>query len=204
MVRVCVFCYHDLPREDEIEKRLGKETALLLAGDRRGRARIERLTGFCLLARMLPDADLRTVRRTDDGRPFFPKYPDVDFNLSHTDGIIACAVNSGGGRIGVDVERLGPRSRAEMERIAARWFSTVERETWTECPTEKRFLEIWTMKEAIAKRTGGGLRDLRSLDSTDPAARGAAAIYSVGDAILALSAPEKAKLPQTVDIVISL
>jgi 4'-phosphopantetheinyl transferase len=43
------------------------------------------------------------------GRPFVAgptPVPPLDFNLSHCDGLVACALTSSGARVGVDVERI--------------------------------------------------------------------------------------------------
>ena len=81
----------------------------------------------------------------------------LTFNLSHTNGLVSCAV----GRvvdIGVDVEEIG---RVDDESaLADRFFSRREAEALAACDrTERsaRFTEIWTLKEAFIKATGEGL-----------------------------------------------
>lgn len=79
------------------------------------------------------------------------------FNLSHTKGLIACAVALERD-IGVDVE-LTTR-RAATVRIADRFFSPSEvKELLSLAPSEQieRFFTYWTLKEAYIKARGLGL-----------------------------------------------
>jgi 4'-phosphopantetheinyl transferase len=83
--------------------------------------------------------------------------PPLVFNLSHTHGLVACAV-ARGTSLGIDVERvdrmtLGPE-------IAARYFAAAEiRMLDTQAPEAYagRFIELWTLKEAYIKAVGTGL-----------------------------------------------
>lgn len=83
--------------------------------------------------------------------------PDLRFNLSHTRGLIACAVTLGR-EIGCDVEWLG-RS-GETVAIADRYFSTSEVRSLRALPEEEqreRFFCYWTLKESYIKARGMGL-----------------------------------------------
>ena len=101
------------------------------------------------------------------GRPAFDGLPDVDFNLSHTAGLVVLAWEqaAGGPRVGVDAECMGTRAPSVMHRIAARWFTPAEREAFAQEPTEACFLRIWTGKEALVKWTGQGLAAARAADT---------------------------------------
>lgn len=83
--------------------------------------------------------------------------PPLTFNLSHTDGLVACAV-SRGVALGVDVER---HSRIEhVPVIAEHYFTDPEIAALRECPAGQyaaRFTELWTLKEAYVKALGVGL-----------------------------------------------
>lgn len=95
------------------------------------------------------------------GRPAIaaPETPaGLDFNLSHTAGMIVCLV----GRqreLGVDVEDRH-RARRTLD-IAERFFSPREARELRELPSHAqgdRFMELWTLKEAYIKARGLGLR----------------------------------------------
>jgi 4'-phosphopantetheinyl transferase len=90
---------------------------------------------------------------------------DIDFNLSHTKGLVACACACAvGTEIGIDVERMTMR-RAGID-IAEHYFSPAEVALLRASPAERQmptFFQLWTLKEALIKATGEGLE--RPLDS---------------------------------------
>jgi 4'-phosphopantetheinyl transferase len=81
----------------------------------------------------------------------------IHFNLSHTDGLVACAFTSGT-EIGIDVERVRP-SRFDME-VACNYFSVEACRDILDGPEgsqTERFFEYWVLMEACAKARGTGL-----------------------------------------------
>lgn len=78
------------------------------------------------------------------------------FNLSHADGIVACALAREA--VGVDVESIDRRIRP-LE-IASRFFSPLEVE-WLRASDDEirqeRFFSLWTLKESYIKAIGTGL-----------------------------------------------
>ena len=100
---------------------------------------------------------------------------DLQFNLSHTTGLVACGI-AWRREIGVDVEDL---KRAELSlNIADRYFSPQEAAELKTLPVERqpeRFFEYWTLKEAYIKARGVGMslpldRFTIHLDSGQPIA----------------------------------
>lgn len=82
--------------------------------------------------------------------------PDLRFNISHTNGLIACAVTIGR-EVGVDVEHVG---RNLMHDIAGRHFAPSEVADLRKLPEEEQrlvFYDYWTLKEAYIKARGFGL-----------------------------------------------
>jgi len=86
----------------------------------------------------------------------------LEFNLSHTNGLIVCAVTQGAPKsefaIGFDVEN-NERKNAGIE-IAERFFSDREAEDLRNVPEKARrlrFFDYWTLKEAYIKARGMGL-----------------------------------------------
>lgn len=82
--------------------------------------------------------------------------PDLRFNLSHTDGLIACAVTIGR-EVGIDVEHVGRRLTQD---VAARFFAPAEVAHLHSLPADQQervFFDYWTMKEAYIKARGFGL-----------------------------------------------
>jgi 4'-phosphopantetheinyl transferase len=79
------------------------------------------------------------------------------FNLSHGHDIGVLLWAPGGGDWGVDVERLRPIDDAEA--IAQRVFTENEFTDWAATPPvdrDRRFLVLWTRKEACLKAIGSG------------------------------------------------
>ncbi len=116
------------------------------------------------LGRLLDTAPaaLRFAPRTAQGKPGLVGGPaDLDFNLSHTDGLVACAL-ARGALVGVDVER---EQRRIEDDIAGRMYAPDEL-AWLDRQPGGRsgpgMLALWTMKEAYIKALGLGL----SLETT--------------------------------------
>ena len=82
--------------------------------------------------------------------------PDLRFNISHTDGLIACAVTIGR-EVGVDVEHVG---RHLTHDVAGRFFAAEEVTDLQALPPDDQqriFFDYWTLKEAYIKARGFGL-----------------------------------------------
>lgn len=96
--------------------------------------------------------------------------PRLRFNLSHTRGLVACAVALEHA-IGVDVEHVA--RRADIDQLAPAVFSERERAELAELTGDDkrtRFFQLWTLKEAYIKAVGKGLSlPLRSITLELPA-----------------------------------
>ncbi|HYB94512.1 MAG TPA: 4'-phosphopantetheinyl transferase superfamily protein [Vicinamibacterales bacterium] len=82
--------------------------------------------------------------------------PDLRFNISHTDGVIVCAVTIGR-EVGVDVEHI---RRHLTHDVAARFFAPAEVHDLKQLPAEEQarvFFDYWTLKESYIKARGFGL-----------------------------------------------
>lgn len=154
-----------------IEARAAGYEALLDASERERRARfkaegaaLQHLVGRALVRCSLSRyADVPpTAWRFEPNRYGCPAVAapagtDLVFNLSHTDGLVACAVTRGLA-VGVDVERV--ERRVEVEKLARYSFAPSEAQTLLAAPEEARrelFFAYWTLKEAYIKARGMGL-----------------------------------------------
>lgn len=93
----------------------------------------------------------------------------VAFNMTHTDGMMACATLYHAHErwedslltVGIDLESIQRRPRKGVETIARRRLAGPEAKWILQSATKeekvRRFLEIWTLKEAYLKATGDGL-----------------------------------------------
>ena len=95
------------------------------------------------------------------GKPFISgpaQAQKVQFNLTHTDGMVACAI-SPEFEVGVDVEDIYRKSATD--EIAERFFAAPEVQEFKNLPEKSRFIrffQYWTLKEAYIKGRGLGLR----------------------------------------------
>ena len=83
--------------------------------------------------------------------------PALTFNLTHTRGLVACAV-ARGTAVGIDAERFD--ARLASPDVAASCFAPGELRLLESCAGDQyaaRFLELWTLKEAYVKAVGDGL-----------------------------------------------
>jgi len=97
--------------------------------------------------------------KTPLGKPFLRNPLDAApaFSLSHTRGLVACAVTHGAD-VGVDVE--GIDRDVDSADIASRFFSPQEAAHLMALDDETRrgrFFELWTLKEALVKALGIGM-----------------------------------------------
>ncbi|MFI6011205.1 4'-phosphopantetheinyl transferase family protein [Streptomyces sp. NPDC051243] len=120
----------------------------------------------------LPAATWRFTT-TPDGRPELesPDGSGLRFNLSHTDGLIACVVTDGGRACGVDAE--GFPAGPDAVRHLPRHFAERERADLAAVPdgatSAARIAEYWVLKEAYLKALGTGLRrELSSIAFSRP------------------------------------
>jgi 4'-phosphopantetheinyl transferase len=90
----------------------------------------------------------------EHGKPFITDHPEIHFNLSHCREAAICAIANR--PVGIDIESV----RHYKESLA--------RYTMNECELEKimhaerpdvAFTRLWTMKEAVLKLSGEGIRN---------------------------------------------
>ena len=86
------------------------------------------------------------------GKPFFPDRPDLCFNLSHSRGVVVCALHDKA--VGVDIEGL-----RQPPRRLGRGMGSEE------------FFRRWTAREASVKHRGGGIANLLREEEWDPLCR---------------------------------
>lgn len=134
------------------------------------RDRLRYILGHGLLRELLgryvdaPAKDLELLRGRH-GKPYLDGHP-VHFNLSDTKDAILIAI--GMQPVGADVETMDRRT--DHHRVAGHYFTPREVEGIRQAEDGKRrFLELWTRKEAVLKACGVGLMDdLHSLEVGEP------------------------------------
>ena len=121
----------------------------------RSRAALRRLLAADLNCRP-PEVE---VVANADGKPMLRGGGDLQFNVSHTDGVVLIALADT--PVGVDVERL--RAMPGAAGLVERYFSELERRQFAGLPESvqtRGFFRGWTCKEAVLKGIGCGVREL--------------------------------------------
>lgn len=86
------------------------------------------------------------------GKPYLPKYPSIQFNISHSGKYVVCAVHNQ--KVGIDVERV----LAFDLSLAKHLFTTDENHAINRSRNKNHACyEIWTLKESYTKAIGMGL-----------------------------------------------
>lgn len=93
------------------------------------------------------NADLE-VAFGENGKPYFKHYPSFNFNISHSENILAVAFSDS--PVGIDVEKI----RDVNLKIAQKYFSEEEKKL---AHNNDDFFYVWTRKEAYIKQSGKGL-----------------------------------------------
>lgn len=90
----------------------------------------------------------------EGGKPYIVGHEDIHFNFSHCREAVVCAVSSE--EVGIDVERIRPY-KDNLSRYV------LNDEEYEQVKSEDNpaleFTKYWTMKEALLKLTGEGIRD---------------------------------------------
>lgn len=124
--------------------------------------RLQFLQGRRSARDLLPAGQWR-IEADPDGRPLVlaedgSRGPDL--SISHSGAWVAAALAERG-RVGIDVEI--PRHHRSPQAIADSYLSAAERRA-VAMDGEPALLAFWTMREAIAKLSGGGLAAALALD----------------------------------------
>ena len=141
---------------------------------RRERLRSDKLRHEHLITRALCRATLSrytgvdpaawTFVENENGKPSIEvpgEFTSLRFNLTHTEGLIACAVTRAG-EVGVDAENT--LRRIDVDQITRHFFDESERALLAKSATiedrTEKFFELWVVKEAMLKGIGAGVSRL--------------------------------------------
>ena len=117
------------------------------------------LLAYALREYGLLASDLQ-IDTNQDGKPCLSEFPDLHYNLSHTDDYVAVVISDT--EVGIDIERV----REGKERLAKRFFSEEEYQMLQNEWSDEAFTRIWTRKESVIKAYGVGMRMPLSAFST--------------------------------------
>lgn len=94
--------------------------------------------------------------RDENGRPGVSGRQDVDFSISHSEGVAFCCLCIGeNAAVGCDIQHVRDYSREYLERLARTFMSKQQLEDFLiSSDREKFFYTAWTQREAEYKRCG--------------------------------------------------
>lgn len=94
-----------------------------------------------------------TIADDQNGKPYLPKYPELFFNIAHSEQLAICSFSSR--EIGADVEKM---VAIDLE-LASRFFDPTEyQEIIAADYPEEIFYDYWVLKESYMKATGLGFK----------------------------------------------
>ena len=152
----------DLPHDELIsmlEKQIEENEVNRIMGITNKDHAFRSAAGSLLLAQMVcrisgyPVSSI-SIHRYPNGKPFLPDFPNLHFNITHTDHLAVLAIDTN--LVGVDIEKVG---KARMA-VANRFFCETEKEMLNDCPEEERnllFYKLWTIRESFVKTIGVGV-----------------------------------------------
>lgn len=97
------------------------------------------------------------IIKNEYGKPHLADYPEIAFNLSHTEDFVIIAIGQEC-RIGVDIEVC--KHRANFPGLVQKCFGEIEAIWWKSLPESEKtreFYLFWTRKEAFVKAAGRGI-----------------------------------------------
>lgn len=122
---------------------------------------------FYLGSKPTPEV-LAGLKRTPEGKPYFPDYSDFHYNISHSGRYAVCGMICGGTEpqpVGIDLQEI-PSDSGKALRIADHFFSDSEKESLHSLVDRGDvstalllFCRYWTARESYIKLTGRGLAE---------------------------------------------
>lgn len=126
-----------------------------------------------LLARQMIASQCRispeniTFSLTEKGKPFVPDLP-VKFSISHSGEYVLCTVSDCS--VGADIEKLRNVNDRLIYRVCAENEKRyVAEKGISQAEKNRRFMRVWTGKEAYFKYLGTGITALKEVDIFDDA-----------------------------------
>lgn len=115
--------------------------------------------------------EILEISEDENGKPYIENCK-IHFNISHCENMLACAFSEK--EIGIDIEKIRPiplnilkRFYSEKEQKYVLGHAPTQ-EDFKKCENEEvleRFYRIFTLKEAICKKSGIGIKGLEEADA---------------------------------------
>lgn len=96
------------------------------------------------------------LKKDSNGKPFLAEHLNIFFNISHCDGLVACAFDTTS--IGIDVEFPGYFPEILITKSLSKTEIDFLQKTGSTLPLKQEwFYRLWTLKEAYVKKSGLGV-----------------------------------------------
>lgn len=102
-------------------------------------------------------SDLLYIQTDQYGKPFLASHPQLAFNQSHSDSMLALCYSLDIAHIGIDIEDKNRVMR--VDALAQHSLTVAEYARFQQAADQQGYwLAMWTIKEAILKASGIGIR----------------------------------------------
>lgn len=114
---------------------------------------------------LLVESDQLEFAQHVHGKPYLKNHTQIEFSQSHCSDQLILVMNNQGVAVGVDIEAKD--RLIKVHALAARILTPKEFEQFKQAIDQQAFLlRVWTIKEAVLKATGLGIRlNLNELES---------------------------------------
>ncbi|MBQ8391695.1 MAG: 4'-phosphopantetheinyl transferase superfamily protein [Clostridia bacterium] len=111
------------------------------------------------------------ISRDELGKPFTPDFQEIFFSISHSENFVAAVISDR--QVGIDIEKLRFLSVKASKKICCdeeiyyifgKNRADIDFDSKQPPDVIKRFLEIWTAKEAYYKCIGTGIKNPKALN----------------------------------------
>lgn len=113
---------------------------------------LKRFYGLCYSQEELENA----LKKGSNGKPFLSGHPEIHFNITHCDGLAACAFHNY--PVGIDAELPGYFAPVLIKKALSQEEIHFLRQMSSSQEKEREwFFRFWTLKEAFVKQNGIGV-----------------------------------------------
>lgn len=103
-----------------------------------------------------PEELERVLIKDPNGKPFLSGHPEIHFNITHCDGLAACAFHSC--PVGIDAELPGYFAPVLIKKaLSPEEIIFLQQMSSTKVKEQEWFFRFWTLKEAFVKQSGIGV-----------------------------------------------
>lgn len=158
MVYYCVIENPDMDLDESVVKLLPENLASEILQYKKQDDIVRLTVGKYLLRQLVTDLHykqsiLHEYRLDDNGKPQISGF--LPFNITHSGQVVACAVLKESGLIGIDTEKI---REIEVTKFNKQFPPQEMASILSDPNPQETFFRFWTMKEAVMKADGRGMR----------------------------------------------